>query len=88
MPTPEEFARYLVAEVKHKNGNWLQINDHWKAQVRESRKIFFKSKNYFYSRQAWSCPFCSLNFDVIGRLETSDEDTKYILEALELEVFF
>ena len=33
-----------------------------------------------------SGPFCSIDFDVLGRIETYDEDTSYIIKALKLEV--
>ena len=35
-----------------------------------------------------SGPFCSIDFDVMGRIETYDEDTSYIIKALRLEVFY
>ena len=33
-----------------------------------------------------SCPFCSVNFDIIGQMETYDEDAKFIIENLQLDL--
>ena len=33
-----------------------------------------------------SCPHCLFDFDVVGKVETFDEDTQYIIEALGFQV--
>ena len=33
-----------------------------------------------------SCPFCSVQFDVVGHLETFDEDSSFIHDEMELKV--
>ena len=38
-------------------------------------------------RPFWaSCPFCALDFDIIGHLEDYEEDEKFIVENLSLEI--
>ena len=38
-------------------------------------------------RPLWSsCPFCAIDFDIIGQLEDYEEDEKFIIEKLDLDL--
>ena len=38
-------------------------------------------------RPLWSsCPFCAIDFDIIGQLEDYEEDEKFIVEKLDLNL--
>ena len=38
-------------------------------------------------RPLWSsCPFCAIDFDIIGQLEDYEEDEKFIVEKLDLDL--
>ena len=38
-------------------------------------------------RPLWaSCPFCAINFDIIGKLENYEADEKFIVEKLNLDI--
>ena len=35
-----------------------------------------------FKLQSESCPFCLLDYDVVGRMETFKEDVEYVMEEL------
>ena len=38
-------------------------------------------------RPQWSsCPFCAIDFDIIGKLEDYEEDEKFVVEKLNLDL--
>ena len=45
-----------------------------------------KNVNRHFASQTTQCPFCSVDFDVVGKKETFGEDMKAVLEASKLDV--
>jgi hypothetical protein len=46
----------------------------------------FDTMNWHVKPLWTACPFCAFRFDVIGHLEDADEDTRFIVESLNLTV--
>ena len=54
--------------------------------IDSSLKIGVENINVHF-RPLWaSCPFCAINFDIIGKLENYEEDEKFIVQNLDLKI--
>ena len=54
--------------------------------IDSSLKIGVENINVHF-RPLWaSCPFCTINFDIIGKLENYEEDEKFIVQKLNLDI--
>jgi len=45
-----------------------------------------KNVNRHFAAQTTQCPFCVVDFDVVGKKETFSDDMKAVLEAAKLDV--
>ena len=56
--------------------------------IDEAAKIGVENMNPHWQSQWGCCPFCTLDFDIIGHLETFDQDMKVIIRAMNWQVSF
>ena len=52
----------------------------------EAAKVGVENLNPHWQSQWGCCPFCTLNFDIIGHLETFREDMNFIIRAMSWQV--
>ena len=56
--------------------------------IDEAAKIGVENLNPHWQSQWGCCPFCTLDFDIIGHLETFGQDMKVIIKAMNWQVCF
>ena len=54
--------------------------------IDEAAKNGVENLNPHWQSQWGCCPFCTLDFDIIGHLETFEEDMNFIIRAMNWQV--
>ena len=71
---PMKFAEFVVKEISER----LDNNSIWKQEI--------ITGNAHYDPQYVVCPYCQLQFDLVGQLEDMETDTAFLARHLGLKV--
>ena len=87
LPTRLIFLLYRYRNVDPAQTNASPTPREFAQYIVDSSQRLGSENLNSHIKPIWSsCPFCLIDFDVIGHLENFDEDTKFIRDQLQLDI--